>query len=88
MVKRCTNPNNKDWLHYGGANLPVTVCDRWHSANGFENFLSDMGERPAGTTLGRFGDVGDYEPDNCAWQTPKQQGAERRIHHYLQFLAA
>lgn len=53
----------------------------------FENFLADMGSRPEGTTLGRFGDIGNYEPGNCEWQTPKQQGAEQRIKRQLRFLA-
>lgn len=39
------------------------------------NFLADMELRPAGTTLGRFGDVGNYEKGNCAWMTKAQQGA-------------
>jgi hypothetical protein len=48
----------------------VDVCERWRK---FENFLADMGTRPPNTTLGRFGDVGNYEPGNCAWQTQREQ---------------
>jgi hypothetical protein len=59
--------------YYGGKG--ITVCDRWLS---FENFLEDMGERPAGTTLGRFGDIGNYEPGNVAWQTWAEQISNRR----------
>ena len=33
-----------------------------------------MGERPGGTTLGRIGDKGNYEPGNCQWQTNEEQG--------------
>jgi hypothetical protein len=52
MVKRCTNPKHKDWPHYGGANPPVTVCERWRD---FRNFLADMGERPSPVhSLSRF----------------------------------
>lgn len=40
----------------------------------FSNFLLDMGERPLGTSLGRIGDTGNYEPGNCAWQAPAEQG--------------
>lgn len=39
----------------------------------FSNFLADMGERPEGKTLGRIGDIGDYEPGNCEWQTTAEQ---------------
>lgn len=81
MLSRCTNRNHSQWKHYGGANPAVKVCDRWNPATGgsFENFLQDMDERPKGTTLGRFGDAGDYEKSNCEWQTKPQQGIERRI---------
>jgi hypothetical protein len=68
------NPNSNRFAAYGGANPPVRVCDRWLS---FEAFYEDMGERPEGTTLGRFGDSGDYEPGNCAWQTNQEQGTEQ-----------
>jgi hypothetical protein len=83
MIQRCTDSNRNRWSVYGGAG--VKVCDRWLD---FRNFLADMGERPEGTTLGRFSDVGNYEPGNCEWQTPKQQGVEKRVHHQLQFLDA
>ena len=73
MCQRCLNPNDTNYHLYGGAG--VTICDRWLK---FENFLADMGERPPGTTLSRFGDVGNYCKANCAWHTPKQQRAEAR----------
>ena len=84
MIKRCSNPNDIGFSRYGGAG--ITVCDRWQGEHGFETFLVDMGERPQGKTLGRFGDVGNYEPENCAWQTSQEQGAERRMKNQLKFL--
>jgi hypothetical protein len=79
MVMRCTNPNSTRWNTYGGANPPVTVCDRWLES--FKNFTDDMGTtKPEGTSLGRWGDVGPYSKENCSWQTPAQQGLEKRIH--------
>jgi hypothetical protein len=71
MRNRCHNPNANRWEHYGGAG--VKICERWQL---FSNFLADMGERPDGTTLGRIGDKGDYEPNNCEWQTSKEQGKQ------------
>jgi hypothetical protein len=73
MIQRCENFQNAGYAKYGAAG--VKVCDHWHQ---FENFLADMGERPLGTTLGRYLDLGNYDPTNCEWQTKKQQVAECR----------
>jgi hypothetical protein len=73
MKRRCLNPNSPDYHRYGGRG--ITVCDRWLS---FENFLADMGERAEGTSLGRIGDEGNYEPGNVRWMTPEEQAANRR----------
>lgn len=74
MLTRCRNPNQSGFEYWGGRG--ITVCEKWMS---FENFLADMGERPAGKTLDRFPDVnGNYEPGNCRWATPKEQRANQR----------
>lgn len=75
MIQRCTNPKNPGWRYYGAKG--VTVCNRWRM---FENFLADVGLKPtAQHSIGRFGDVGNYEPGNCAWQTLAEQRTEQNI---------
>lgn len=73
MLDRCLRPESANWKNYGGRG--ITVCERWMR---FDNFLADMGEPPAGMTLDRVNNDGNYEPGNCRWATPKEQRANQR----------
>jgi len=65
VIKRCFDPNAISYAYYGGSGC-VTVSERWLGANGFTTFLKDVGKRPTPQhTLGRYGDVGNYELGNC-----------------------
>ena len=75
MMMRC-----KD--HPGYAGRGIKVCERWRR---FENFLADMGVRPANTTLGRRENDGDYCKDNCRWETNAQQARNKRGNVILEF---
>jgi hypothetical protein len=68
---RCTNPNHRAWKWYGGKG--VTVDSRWLGKLGFQNFLADMGKRPAGLSLDRKEPSVGYSKDNCCWATAEVQ---------------
>lgn len=82
MNQRCTNPNASAFKYYGGRG--ITVCERWlHS---FENFLSDMGEKPSLKHSIERRDVnGEYNPENCYWATPVEQARNKRNNRLLTY---
>ena len=80
MLGRCVNPNNPAFKDYGGRG--IKVCARWVL---FDNFLEDMGDRPAGRTLERIDNAKGYSKDNCKWATKKEQQRNRRDTIFLEF---
>lgn len=68
MRARCLNESNHKYPRYGGRG--ITIDKSWDD---FVEFLAAMGDRPAGTTLGRIDNNGNYGPSNCRWETPMQQ---------------
>lgn len=85
MLSRCNNPNHRNYPHYGARG--IKVCERWHS---YENFLADMGRRPANFAPGRGGaysidrinNDGNYEPGNCRWATSAEQNNNKNGRGY------
>lgn len=78
MKARCFNTEAKAYKDYGGRG--ITVCERWKS---FPLFLQDMGQAPAGKSIERINNNGDYSPDNCRWASPKEQSRNKRSNRFL-----
>ena len=74
MRQRCLNPNHPRYADYGGRG--ITVCDRWHDS--FETFHADVGDMPAGMTLDRIDNDGNYESSNVRWATRADQNRNQR----------
>lgn len=86
MISRCCNVNDKNYQMYGGAG--VRVCARWRYS--FENFISDMGERPHGHSLDRYseswkrtGPPLPYSPETCRWADVFQQARNTKANVIL-----
>lgn len=72
---RCLRKSDPKYKDYGGRG--IKVCDRW--LNSFENFLTDMGEKPSPKhSIDRIDVNGNYEPSNCRWADIKTQSNNKR----------
>lgn len=76
MIQRCVNPNDNRYPTHGGRG--VTVCERWRKS--YSNFIADMGLPPSSRhSIDRIDNDGNYEPGNCRWATPLQQGLNKSL---------
>lgn len=78
MLHRCTNPDNKDYINYGGRG--ITVCARWHDV---VCFIEDMGEKPKGCSIERLNNDLGYNKENCVWATMAQQNRNKRSNRII-----
>jgi hypothetical protein len=76
--KRCHNPEAHNYRWYGARG--IVVCDEWrHDAGAFISYIEqNLGPRPAGKSLDRINNDGNYEPGNLRWATAKEQANNRR----------
>lgn len=73
MLARCRYKTRDTGNKY--VNRGIGIDPHWLV---FENFLADMGERPADRTLDRRENDKGYGPDNCRWATPREQARNTR----------
>lgn len=74
MKDRCLNPSNSRYASYGGRGIGISP--EWRDS--FETFLADMGHPPAGYTLDRTDNDGNYEAGNCRWIPRAAQSRNKR----------
>jgi len=74
MQQRCYNNKYKAYKDYGGRG--IKVCDRWLD---IKNFIDDMyPDYQEGLTIDRIDVNGNYEPDNCRWESMQIQSRNTR----------
>ena len=74
MKTRCDCKDNKFYDYYGGRG--ISYCDKWET---FEGFWEDMQEGYSDDlTINRRDNDGNYNKDNCKWDTKTFQGHMRR----------
>jgi hypothetical protein len=78
IVRRCLDPDNKDYPRYGGAG--VQLYEPWRNRGRFiEDVLREIGPRPSlRHSVDRIDPRGHYEPGNIRWATPLDQKANQR----------
>lgn len=80
MLRRCYDDHYEKYRYYGGRG--IGVCDQW--VKSFDQFYSDMGDRPNNHTLDRIDVNKGYSPDNCRWATVEQQANNTRSNVFIQ----
>lgn len=74
MMRRCHNPQDKDYRKYGA--VGVSVCPEWHD---YTKFAADMGEPEGTQTLDRIDPYGNYTKENCRWASLPVQARNVRV---------
>ena len=75
MKRRCLDPTNKRYFHYGARG--IFVSPEW--LHDFSKFLEDVGPRPSPLhQLDRIDNDGPYSKSNTRWSTPKEQSLNKQ----------
>jgi hypothetical protein len=80
MKERCYLSSSKDYKDHGAKG--ITVSEEWMD---FSAFYRDMGERPAGMTLGRIDKSKSYCKENCKWQTTSERTNNTSVSRYIEY---
>ena len=81
IMRRCYNPKDKDYPHYGGRG--IEVCIDWHDIVTFYKWAEE--HYTAGLTIERINNDGNYCPENCKWIPREEQAKNRSNNHPITF---
>ena len=74
MIRRCTNPKDKDYQRYGAKG--ISVCQELMD---YPKFVADMGEPEGDETLDRIDPNGNYCKENFRWAGVQTQNRNTKI---------
>ena len=81
MCRRCTDPSDKDYPHYGGRG--ISVCNEWmNNKDYFIEWCVNNGYDDS-LTIERVDVNKDYMPSNCTWITMIEQAANKTTTKYV-----
>ena len=75
MIGRTTNPNDQEYLYYGGRG--ISVCDEWKISANFFKWAKENGYKES-LELDRIDNNKGYYPENCHWVTHYENSMNRR----------
>lgn len=78
MMKRCFDPSHHNYPNYGARG--ITVAPELRTVHGF---IEVLGLRPAGKTLDRIDNNGNYEPGNVRWANIIEQQNNKRVNRLI-----
>ncbi len=90
-IQRCCNPNNLQYIHYGGRG--IKICDEW--LNDFKAFydyvisLEGYDKNNIGQgklTIDRINNDGNYEPGNLRWADQRTQSTNSRRNRKCKYI--
>ncbi len=82
MRQRCSNPNNADFLNYGGRG--ISVAEEFDEfAVYLDHIMSLPNAGKSGLTIDRIDNDKNYERGNLRWVTHRVQNRNKRTNHLL-----
>lgn len=87
MIDRCHNPNNADYMKYGGRG--ITVCKEWRDSwPAFRDWAFEAGydNDDPHTSIDRIDPNKGYCPENCRWISMYDQQSNKRCNHRLTYM--